>query len=370
VQETVEWIVERERFEALAADWDALAREEPDPFLRHGWFAAWWDAHPGDDARVAVVWRDGELVAGLPLMVRGRVAEGFGEPLLVPFRPLACDDDALARLVAAVRALPVATVELHSALVGDERAEGLARGLRRGRPVLTRSHPDRFLSVETDGGWDAYRAATKSRWGSVERKRRKLAREHDARPVVLEPPLDVAALLDEGFALEARGWKGRAGSAVDDDAANAVFLRVAAHAYARSGELRCSEIRVGDRLVAWDLAVLACGRVWSLKTTYAEDLGTLSPGLVLRHAIVERCFALALDGHELLGHDMSWKRRFATSGRASNTLRVERAHPRPLARLAYQQLLRPLVARVHTQPRARANAAERWPPPPMRAPFH
>jgi CelD/BcsL family acetyltransferase involved in cellulose biosynthesis len=130
--------------------------------------------------------------------------------------------------------------------------------------------------------------------------------------------------------------------------------------------VRCSEIRVGERLVAWDVALLARGRLYSLKTTYAEDLATLSPGLVLRRAIVERCFALGLDGHELIGHDMGWKRRFATSARASNSLRVDRVRPRPLARLAYQRLARPLVDPLRA--RGRRNEGERWPPPPLRAP--
>jgi hypothetical protein len=181
VSSEVEWIVERERFQQLAPAWDALAQDEPDPFLCHAWFDGWWAAHPARDARVASVWRAGELVAGLPLMLGPQGAEGFGEPLLAPFRPLARDEQALAELARAIRRLPVATVTLHSALAGDPRTEALMRALRRTRPIVTRSHPDRFLSVETTGSWDDYRAAMKSRWGSVERKGRKLARDHDAR---------------------------------------------------------------------------------------------------------------------------------------------------------------------------------------------
>jgi CelD/BcsL family acetyltransferase involved in cellulose biosynthesis len=362
----VEWIVQRARFAQVAAAWEALARTEPDPFMRHPWIDGWWAAHPHADARVAVVWDGDELTAGLPLMFRADGAESFGEPLLVPFRPLARDDEALAQLVRAVRGLPVATVTLHSAIAGDSRTETLMRGLRGDRPIVTRSHPNRFLAIDTHGAWDDYRAAMKSRWGSVERKGRKLGRDHDARLRIAEPPEDLAAQLDEGFALEAQGWKGDAGTAVDLDGVYAVFLRSAAHGFEAAGEVRCSEIRIDGRLVAWDVAILACRRLYSLKTTYAEELGTLSPGLVLRRAIVARCFELGLDGHELGGRDMGWKRRFATSARASNSLRVDRVRPKPLVRLAYQRLARPLVDPLRA--RRRANGDERWPPPPLRAP--
>lgn len=362
----VEWIVERQRFQQVAEAWDALARLEPDPFMDHVWLDGWWLANSGADARVAVVWDRGELTAGLPLMLTADEAESFGDVLLAPFRPLARDGAALARLVQAVRALPVATVTLHSALAGDAPTEALMRGLRRGRPIVTRSHPNRFLSIETDRTWEAYRAEMKTRWGSVERKARKLARDHDARLRVVEPPDDLAARLDEGFALEARGWKGAAGTAVDLDPVYAVFLRAAAQGYHRAGALRCSEIRIDGRLVAWDLAVLSRNRLYSLKTTYAEDLGRLSPGLVLRRAIVERCFELGLDGHELNGRDMAWKRRFATSARASNSVRVDRVRAWPLVRLAYQRLARPFVDPVRA--RGRGNAGEPHPPPPLREP--
>ena len=362
----VEWVVERERFGQIAAAWDELARLEPDPFMDHAWLDGWWVANPGADARVAVVWEDGELAGGLPLMLRAEGAESFGEALLAPFRPLARDDAALARLVQAVRGLPVATVTLHSALTGDARTEALMRGLRRGRPIVTRSHPNRFLSIETRGTWQDYRAAMRPRWGSVERKARKLAREHDARLRIVEPPDDLDARLDEGFALEAQGWKGAEGTAVDLDPVFAVFLRAAARGYHRAGELRCSEIRVDGRLIAWDLAVLARNRLYSLKTTYAEDFRQLSPGLVLRRAIIERCFELRLDGHELNGRDMGWKRRFATSARATNSLRVDRVRAWPLVRLAYQRLARPFVDPLRA--RRRRNAGEPHPPPPLRKP--
>jgi len=361
----LEWIVRRDRFGQVAAAWEALARTEPDPFMRHAWLDAWWAAHPNADARVAVVWDGGELVAGLPLMLRDDEAQSFGEALLVPFRPLARDRVALTALTRAVVALPVATVTLHSAVRGDPRAEGLVRGLRGSRPIVTRSHPNRFLAVETRGSWDDYRRAMRSRWGSVERKGRKLARDHGARLGIVEPPTNLAAQLDEGFALEARGWKGEAGTAVDRDSVYAVFLRAAARGFDAAGELRCSEIRVDGRLVAWDVAILSCRRLYSLKTTYDEDFATLSPGLVLRRAIVERCFALGLDGHEFGGRDMGWKRRFATSARASNSLRGDRVRPKPLARLAYQRLARPFVDPLRA--RGRVSPDERWPPPPPRA---
>jgi len=359
----IEWIEDRERFAAIADAWDDAARQDPDPFLRHAWVASWWDAYAAArDVRIAVVWDGEQLVAALPLVLDDDRAVSFSFQEMAPWRPLARAAAGVATVVGAALALPAAEVTMHSALVDDPHVALMARqAVHKLRPVR-RTDPNRFLAVETTGRWEDYRARMKSRWGSIERKTRKMARDHDAQLRYVEPPDDLEATLEAGYALEAKGWKGRAGSAMLDQPEQAEFVRLLARAFAESGDVRVSEIVLDGTLVAWDLAILHRGRLHSLKTAYDEEASTLSPGLVLRRAIVERCFDLGLEGHELLGPDMEWKRRFATSARMSGSLHLERPRPKPLARLVYQRV-KPILSRGASDGR---GPPERWPPPPLR----
>ena len=95
---------------------------------------------------------------------------------------------------------------------------------------------------------------------------------------------------------------------------------------------------------AFDLCLLYGDRLYLLKTGYDERFRRLAPGLVMRLSIVERCFELGIDAHELLGDEAEWKRKFATGERAPRGL------PRVRARASGQRELH--------LPRDRATAAQ------------
>jgi CelD/BcsL family acetyltransferase involved in cellulose biosynthesis len=101
-------------------------------------------------------------------------------------------------------------------------------------------------------------------------------------------------------------------------------------------------------VVAFDLALLHAGRLHLLKTGYDEALRSLSPGLALRRAVIERCFELGLEAHELLGDDMPWKRLFATSERRHRRFGTFGARPVPLARYAHRRGM-PALRRLYVR---------------------
>ena len=96
---------------------------------------------------------------------------------------------------------------------------------------------------------------------------------------VLSPsPTDLGRLLREAFAVEAAGWKGRAGTALACDPVRQTFFRRYADAACRRGMLRIGFLRIGDIPVAMQLGVEWGGRFWLLKIGYDEAFSRCSPG--------------------------------------------------------------------------------------------
>ena len=343
----VEWVGDERRLAALAPAWDRLSRErDQTPFTRHGWFSSWWKAFgAGRELSVCTAWRGGALVGVLPLTRLGGRLEG--PHIAVPlFRLLAADDAVLGTLARA--ALHAAGDELivPSLAQGDPAVGELVRAAR-GRPTFTE---EVHLSpiVDTEGDFAEFRRLTKPRWGyPLERLRRKMGREHDARFMLVERPDSFQQTLQQGFEVERSGWKGRAGSAILSSPEDELFWRTVAEVFDRSGETRLSAITLDGRMAAFDLTLLVNRRLYLLKTGYDEERAKLRPGLVLRLSVIERCFALQLAAHELLGDAGAWKMMFATDARRHVRVRSYAPRPLPASRYVLRRARPPLVHAYH-----------------------
>ena len=354
-----EWIDDVARFEALGEEWDRLATLDPSPFSRHAWLLPWWHAFgEGAELRVCAGRDGGELVAALPLLRRGRALAAMANEHSPSFRPLARDAAALEALAAALVA-ERRPVELRSLPAREEAVPGLTTGVEAGGArVLTERG---FVSplTETTGTFEDYRARMKSGWREIERRGRKMDREHEVQRGLVAEPAELDRELEEGLALEAAGWKGESGTAIVRDESTARFYGDMARAFHEAGELRLSSLRVDGRLAAFDLALVHAGRYYLLKTAYDEQMRTLAPGLVLRRAVIERCFELGLEAHEFLGADMEWKRLFSTGDREHLVWRAYPGGPLTALDFAYRRILRPGLKRAYrtVRPRRRSRAA-------------
>jgi CelD/BcsL family acetyltransferase involved in cellulose biosynthesis len=169
----------------------------------------------------------------------------------------------------------------------------------------------------------------------------------------LDAPTDLVDQLDAFFALEARGWKGRRGTAILSSERTTAFYRAVAAGFARRGELRLSTIEVDDQLIAFDLGLVSADRLWVLKGSYDESYRRYAPGLLLLLAEIERAFELGLDAVELLGDAEPYKRKFATDFRPHCAVHSHRRRLVPLAWLSYRRLARPLLRRAYRRVRPR-----------------
>jgi CelD/BcsL family acetyltransferase involved in cellulose biosynthesis len=355
MEDRIEWVTDTARFAALRGAWDALAARDTLPFSRHAWFDAFARGFGGGRRlAVGVLWRGGEPVAMLPLWRRARRVEALANALHTPvFRIPARDTRALA--AAATAAVEAAEGELavEALAEGDDELPALERAAaaRRRFVVVESQHVSPI--VDTAGTFEDYRRGMKVHWRELERRRRKMHREHDVRYELVYSPDNLEPALARGLAVEASGWKGAAGTAIVSSPDTHGFYGAVARGFHRSGALRLSELWLDGRVVAFDLSLLHAGRLHLLKTGYDESLRSLSPGLVLRRAVIERCFELRLDAHELLGDDMPWKRLFATSERRHHRLTAYGRRPVPLARYAHRRgmpALRRFYVR-HVKPR-------------------
>jgi CelD/BcsL family acetyltransferase involved in cellulose biosynthesis len=121
---------------------------------------------------------------------------------------------------------------------------------------------------------------------------------------------------------------------------------------ARTGRLRLSFLRVGERAVATHLALEDGGVYLPLKGGFDPAFAAYSPGKLILVATLERAFAAGLRRYELLGDEDEYKRRFATGGydrvlfqafapsTSGQARRLVFAHGRPLAKRALDEVRR------------------------------
>ncbi|MEZ0490915.1 GNAT family N-acetyltransferase [Kineococcus sp. TBRC 1896] len=311
--------------EELEREWDDLAATcAASPFQRPGWFRAWLQAFGAERTLdLLAVRRDGALVAVLPLVngaLGAKAPVNDETPLLAP---VALDTAAASslgrRLAGAAHA-----VDLRFLPVGEhERALVTAARASTGTVVreLVRSSP----YVAVDGSWDEHlhQAVSPSRRRNLRRAERRLRERADLRLEVHDGSRDLDRLLHEGFGLEAQGWKGREGTAVVSRPRTAAFYWALARWAAQQGVLRLQFLRLDDRPIAFSFTLEQGGSAYGVKTTYAEDLRSFGPGVLLTHWLLADAFERpGLRSFEMLGEPDPYKLEFASGVREQVRVRV------------------------------------------------
>jgi len=318
----------------LAAAWDSLAAEasEPNPFAERWCLqSALHLLDPDRQARLVIV-RDGHsgpVIGVMPLAAATRYGRlplrhvaGWAHPNHFHGAPLVragcetlfwsillgwCDAAPWARTLLH---LPRLTEEgpLHRALVEAARA--------RGGEAVTVHREERAL-LESDLSPEAYWDA------AVRAKKRKELRRQASRLAELGAPAfrrwqEGEALdpwLDAFLELEARGWKGRAGSALASHADTQAWFRAMLTGAAAAGRLDLRALDLDGRPIAMLVSFLSPPGGFSFKTAFDEDYSRFSPGVLLqqanldllndpRIAWVDSC---AAPGHPMI--DSVWRER-------------------------------------------------------------
>ncbi len=252
-------------------------------------------AHPYGPLGVPLVARDAAasvIAAWLTHLAGDPTLPGF---LLLPFLPA---DGAVATVLAMI--------------VG--RAQMPTADFNRRRRALLAPSGERLLYLEQAIG--AHRQ---------KELRRQWRRLNETGAVLLTAATEssaVAAALGDFLALEAGGWKGRAGTATADRHDLHRFLHTAVSGLAAEGKVSIDRILVDGRAIAAGI-VLRSGRgAWFWKIAYDESFARFSPGVMLTVALtnalledaaIEGADSCATENHPMI--DRLWRERLVLCDR-------------------------------------------------------
>jgi CelD/BcsL family acetyltransferase involved in cellulose biosynthesis len=368
---TLEVVSSESAFAELGTTWDELVRgmPRPSPFLLHAWLLEWYRHYGrGSELAVHVAFRNGSLVAALPLVRtrrRGlRVARFLGgqqsslaDLLLEPNEP----DANGAALIAEAR-----SAHDFAELFGLGTESRIAQIVGIHELHLFRRADGPVLDLSED--WEAlYEAKVSAKRRS---KFRRLLRQLEGRGRVefesARTPTELEALLPDAFRLHTLRWAGLPDGSGFATARGVEFHRAALTAIADRGFVRVSTMKFEGRMIAFALAFALADRLYGYRTAFDPSFARYSPGLLTLHALLASASREGLRRVEFLGAADAFKieladrleplhlgiglpgsaqGRVVVAGRTSFRRFREMLKGSPAARAAYDRA-RPLMARV------------------------
>jgi len=222
----------------------------------------------------------------LPLLIGWTHGYGpFGAPLLDGADPAA----ALAGLLAAPRALSLPP----RLLLPNAPADGLLPALLKARGIAHAAywpHARGLLDLtahapETRGAYLGHLSGQRRR--KLRRAQKRLEAEGAVTFEMLDAPDALDRALTEHVALEAAGWKGRAGTGLGQRPAEVAFLRAALADLAAGGGVRIARLRWSGRTLASLILPVTGSEAWVLKIAHDEVESEAAPGIQLVHRLTE-----------------------------------------------------------------------------------
>jgi len=315
----------------------------------------------GRDAMAGLVWRRAmprQLAGFFPVALEQR-RYGLRMPMLVgwthPYGPLGTpliDRDAgetavMAWLdhIAADPTLPKLMLMPYLPAEGDvAQAFDAALAHRNGRSEHFAFHRRALLAPAGDRTGYLDQAMAHKKRKELRRQRKRLA---DGGALTLTTTADAPALtaaLVDFLALEASGWKGRAGTAAKGNDAVHCFVVEAVTALAAEGKASVSRLALDDRTIAAIVTLRSGDAAWCWKIAYDEAYARASPGVQLLIDVTEtmladpgiaRADSCATPDHPMIDH--VWRERLALSDRL---MCVAKCDPTLFAHLCRMESLR------------------------------
>lgn len=317
---TFETVSDEESFAGLADAWDALVRAmpRPSPFLLHCWLTEWW-RHYGEGCSLAVqaAFRDGTLVAALPLIIYPRhglrIATFLGGRHSVLADLLIADNE---------DATVAETLVARAASAGQDYADlfGLPADCRLSA-VLESPPLHLFERIEApvldlSRGWEAaYRAKTNSKKRAHHRhRRRQLAEVGRVEVSLARTRAELEPALEDAFRLHALRWRERSDGRPDGSGfvtpAGMRFNRAVLTGLADLDVARIITLKIDGRAIAFAYFFALERRMYLHRTAFDPAFARFSPGLVNALHAFELGAAEGLTRVEFLGGAERYKLEF------------------------------------------------------------
>jgi CelD/BcsL family acetyltransferase involved in cellulose biosynthesis len=324
----------------IAGAWQALAPRAlaPNVFYEPAFALA---AAPvfGGDAGAGLVWSrvsPSRLMGFFPARIERR-RYGVALPVLVgwthPFGPLGTpllDRDAGAAVLSAWFAHVASRPDLPHLLLlpllptagpmGQAFEEALAR--RESEHIALACHARALLAPAGARTHYLDHALGGKKRKELRRQRKRLAETGALASCTVAAPDRMAAALGDFLALEAAGWKGRAGTAARADDRIRGFMQDAVTGLARDGKARIDRLLADGRPIAALVTLRSGPCAWCWKIAYDETFGRFSPGVQLLLDVTQSLLddpgvscadSCATAGHPMIDH--IWRERLALADR-------------------------------------------------------
>jgi CelD/BcsL family acetyltransferase involved in cellulose biosynthesis len=327
--------------EEVAAEWRDLSREaaNDEPFYRPEFFQAHLRAF-APRARVALLTARSEnrLVAVLPLIeervlfhgLPARRLRGVANVHSYRFDMLRAAGDAGQAAVGALwKYLATASrwdlLEFPYVPDGGSLEELAGMAAAEGYPTASRE-VWRTPYIPT-GDWDGTEDFWIRRAGSNFRHTmRRIGRKFESSRTLRFWKTDTAdaGSLRRFYELEASGWKGGDGTAIQCEPPVLQFYNEVAAAAARSGYLALCFLEIDGETAAAHFAFRYGQRYLVLKCAYNERWSELAPGHLIVNRILQDCGREGLVEFDFLGPSMEWKRKWTSAERQHSAFYVFR----------------------------------------------
>ena len=320
------------RLAALAEDWSDLARraDAANVFMHPALLSEAASAYPEREigalagfanGRLAGLWgfaHTGAHQSPLPLTVLAAppapnaylstpvIDRGLLEPVFEAFLTFIASDADLPNIIA-LDAMGTDTATF-AALERVLAARGGAMH------VFSRAQRPK-LSSDLDAKAYFEQAMSASSRKKLRQHRRRLGEKGVLASVVVTEPHAVGRAFEDFLSLEAAGWKGRQGTALANNAADAQYTRAMIAALAAQGDAEVHSLTLDGRPVSMQVLLRAGRTAFTWKTCYDESLHDVSPGTLLfedytAHLLAdERVDAVDSCSFDDSGYMGSWQER-------------------------------------------------------------
>lgn len=315
-------------FTRLGPEWNALVgRTRNEPFYRHEFIRSWLENFRPEAPLKLLIGREpgGRLVALFPLIEEQ--VRMFGIPLRQWTSPtnvqsarfdLIAEDEGTAN-----RAFfsYLRNAEHWDLLrITDLPPNGSARRLdeiarEHGLPTgVYESHRSVYIALPPS--IETFQAALGGKFRSNLRRRRKLleAKGKISFDQITGGP-DLQVRLEECFAIEQSGWKGKHGEPANQDPRIHGFYSALARRTSKEGSFSLYRLLLDGRPVAFQYGLTQDGIFSLLMTSYDESLRDCSPGHLLVEEVLRHCIETGQREFDFLGCDLEWKRAWSQTSR-------------------------------------------------------
>ncbi|NRG16973.1 GNAT family N-acetyltransferase [Rhizobiales bacterium] len=320
-------------FETLALDpgeaahhraaWAALADSavSPNPFFGPDFLLPYLDGMANRPARLHVLKRtsDGAFLAAAPFarrrfglvsLVLSAEAGDYG-PLGTPLVSPQCPQDEFGLWLEAIANTAKTELLVFPYLRSDDAAARLLKEAAgaSGWTIEECEKEERAGHGTGEAGEAQAKGIAKTRRKELDRQFRRLSDMDETHFESIESPDSVIRAFKTFLTLEASGWKGRQGTALNATPERARFAREFVEKTARNGNIRIDALFHGGEAIAMLVLVRSGSRIFAWKIAYDETFARYSPGAQLARmsmranlesSEIEEADSLAIPGHSMI----------------------------------------------------------------------